>query len=291
MISVVIPVRNGEKTIQKTIESCLEQEIDQKVEVLVIDDGSTDRTGEIVVSLMTEDSRVRYYKMNFAHDNKARQYGAGEARGEYVIFIDSDARFVSKEEMAKLIKGLDVADVAGTGVKASPDANFWQRLDYYFCWYKATDRRKQRYVDFSPFMCVATTKDLVIKHPLRTHTATMAGNDIAWGHTMKQYGYKWYVTDACMYHIDRDKFSNVIKHAYIWGLQATMNRSNKYDRFRYFFPKNRLLAHILIPFGMIGHTMWIHYQWAMSKEFRNLLYTPLILLRNFAFHYGVARGT
>lgn len=91
IISVVIPAYNRAKTIKPSIESALNQLLD--VEVLVVDDGSTDDTKGIVLGI--EDERVKLISQPNGGANRARNTGIDAARGEYIAFLDSDDLFLS----------------------------------------------------------------------------------------------------------------------------------------------------------------------------------------------------
>lgn len=88
MISIVIPTYNREKTIKNAIESVLKQTY-KDIEVIVVDDCSTDNTEEIVRAM--KDDRIIYYKLN---QNSgacvARNKGIELAKGSYIAFQDSD---------------------------------------------------------------------------------------------------------------------------------------------------------------------------------------------------------
>ncbi|CAD0226083.1 glycosyltransferase [Planktothrix agardhii 1806] len=86
-ISVIIPVYNGEKTIQKTIESVLQQTW-QDFELIVINDGSQDATLEILSSI--QDPRLRILSYSNAGLASSRNRGITEATGEYISFLDAD---------------------------------------------------------------------------------------------------------------------------------------------------------------------------------------------------------
>ena len=91
LISVVIPTFNREKEIEKSIKSVLAQTY-KNIEVIVIDDGSKDKTEQVVKKI--KDERVSYYKLK---KNKgacyARNYGIKKAKGKYIAFQDSDDIF------------------------------------------------------------------------------------------------------------------------------------------------------------------------------------------------------
>lgn len=89
-ISIIIPVFNGEQYIAETLDSICRQSFGD-FEVLVIDDGSTDSTLEIVTKYMERDEkRIHYFHKQNGGVSSARNVGIQKAMGEYVIFLDSD---------------------------------------------------------------------------------------------------------------------------------------------------------------------------------------------------------
>lgn len=86
-VSVIIPSYNRASVLEKSIRSVLEQTY-SALEVIVVDDGSTDNTREVVDSI--EDSRLRYFWQRNGGACVARNYGARQAKGEYIAFHDSD---------------------------------------------------------------------------------------------------------------------------------------------------------------------------------------------------------
>nr|BAP91645.1 glycosyl transferase family 2 [Phormidium sp. KS] len=87
LISVIIPVYNGEQTIKETIDSVLNQTFTD-IELIVINDGSQDRTLEIVSNI--EDDRLKIFSYPNAGVSESRNRGISHASGEYISFIDAD---------------------------------------------------------------------------------------------------------------------------------------------------------------------------------------------------------
>ena len=87
--SVIIPVYNSEKTISKCLDSLLYQ-IPDDVELLVINDGSTDKSGEICSLYEAKYPAVHYYVKENGGVSTARNIGLDNAVGEYILFVDSD---------------------------------------------------------------------------------------------------------------------------------------------------------------------------------------------------------
>ncbi len=106
-ISVVIPVYNREDTISRAIDSVINQTIDN-FEIVVVDDGSTDNTLEIIRSY--EDDRIKIIKNSTNKGaNAARNVGIRNATGDIISFLDSDDRYAENnlEVKRKKIRQLD----------------------------------------------------------------------------------------------------------------------------------------------------------------------------------------
>jgi len=85
--SIVIPTYNRASLIAKTLKSVLEQDYPHS-EILVIDDGSTDSTQEIVENIQS--LKIQYYKIPNGERAKARNFGIQKATGDFITFLDSD---------------------------------------------------------------------------------------------------------------------------------------------------------------------------------------------------------
>lgn len=93
-VSVVIPARNEESDIEATVRSLLAQQ-GIELEVIVINDHSTDKTGEVINRIAAEDSRVRVLhdpplKKGWIGKANAMSFGAQAATGDYIVFTDAD---------------------------------------------------------------------------------------------------------------------------------------------------------------------------------------------------------
>ena len=86
LISCIVPVFNGEPYLGETLDSILAQTY-QPLEIIVADDGSTDRTAEVVAGYR---GRVSYLRQDNAGPSAARNLGLGAARGEFFAFLDAD---------------------------------------------------------------------------------------------------------------------------------------------------------------------------------------------------------
>jgi glycosyltransferase involved in cell wall biosynthesis len=88
MLSIVVPVFNGEQYIKETVLSLLNVEKPENTEIIIVDDGSTDNTKEI----LTQFKQIQYYFQKNAGPASARNHGARLAKGEVLFFTDADCR-------------------------------------------------------------------------------------------------------------------------------------------------------------------------------------------------------
>ncbi len=95
IFSVIIPAYNCERTIERCLRSVIGQSF-RDYEVIMVDDGSTDDTGEICKYFTERDERFRYYYKENGGVSTARNYGISRASGKYVTFLDSDDVYDSK---------------------------------------------------------------------------------------------------------------------------------------------------------------------------------------------------
>lgn len=90
VLSVVIPAYNMEKYIEKAVKSVLEADCNQCVEIIIVDDGSTDSTGNIIASLQSEYENIVAISQKNAGHGGAINTGIKESRGKYLKVLDSD---------------------------------------------------------------------------------------------------------------------------------------------------------------------------------------------------------
>ena len=89
LISLIIPCYNAEQTLEKCLNSVVQQSYGN-LEIIIIDDGSTDRTSEICKDFQSKDVRIVVFRQDNSGVSKARNKGVHAAKGEYICFVDSD---------------------------------------------------------------------------------------------------------------------------------------------------------------------------------------------------------
>src|SRR5574344_1140045 len=89
-VSVIVPVYNVEKYIEKCLDSLINQTL-QDIEIIIVNDGSTDNCEKIKVNHMNKyKEKIKYYKKENGGLSDARNYGMKYATGDYICFLDSD---------------------------------------------------------------------------------------------------------------------------------------------------------------------------------------------------------
>ena len=89
LVSVLVPAYNAAATVAETLRSAIAQTY-PRIEVIVVDDGSTDATAEVVASLADRDARIRLFRQQNAGVSAARNLAIEKARGSYLAPLDAD---------------------------------------------------------------------------------------------------------------------------------------------------------------------------------------------------------
>lgn len=116
LVSIVVPAHNAESTLKRCIESLINQSY-KKIEIIIVDDGSTDATREICDRLSESLQECRVVHQKNRGLSGARNTGLDNVKGEYVYFIDSDD-YLAPDTIAQLVRSLENnrADMAVGGL-------------------------------------------------------------------------------------------------------------------------------------------------------------------------------
>ena len=126
-VSVIIPVYNNERFIETCIESVRRQTL-REIEIILINDGSTDKSGEIMKKLAEKDARIKLFSQENMGVAVARNKGIENAGGEYLTFVDGDDYIASdylevlydcaqKKDADMVICGITFVDTRGKVLK------------------------------------------------------------------------------------------------------------------------------------------------------------------------------
>lgn len=113
LVTIIIPIYNAERYIDRCIKSILHQSFN-KWELLLVDDGSTDRSNEICEKYALQDNRIKVLHKENGGVSSARNYGICHSRGKWLTFIDIDD-YVQDNFLEILIKEATDADLIVSG--------------------------------------------------------------------------------------------------------------------------------------------------------------------------------
>lgn len=179
--SVIIPIYKAESTLERCLDSLL-KEGREDVELLLINDGSPDNSGEICDKYAVKYPSIRYFVKENGGVSTARNLGLDEAKGEYILFVDSDD-YVSKGYFSAIDKALDekhpdmlLFGYQNFGGRSSAwnNGSFYENTEY------AIATRASKVIRdylFSSLWSKAFRRDIIEKQHLRFNDKLAIGED------------------------------------------------------------------------------------------------------------------
>lgn len=200
LISVVIPVKNGAPWLRKTLDSVFRQTMISDTEVIILDSGSTDESGNITKAYPVQ--LIAIPAEDFNH-GETRNLGVRSARGKFVVMTVQDAEPVDEHWLSNLLQGFDSDNVAGVcGQQIVPHDVDKNPID----WFRpVSEPRMRRYVLANGFgfsslapsdkmqMCAWDNvnamyrRDVLLKLPFRR---TSFAEDALWARDALESGYE-----------------------------------------------------------------------------------------------------
>jgi len=265
-ISVIIPAHNEEKNIEKTIKSVLDANPEEK-EIIVINDGSTDRTEEIL-SKISKIYKIKFFNTSHLGKAKAINFGITKASNEILIILDADSE-IEKDALIKISAPFSDPDVAAVGgiIRAKLTKNpltWFQDLDYVISssWRYVCDKANAAYM--LPGFC-ALRKNRVIEAGMFS-TDTFS-EDIDIGLKLRAKGYKVVMSDAVIKTDVPKTINGLMRQRIRWG-RGGMQVIKKH--------KNLFLKNLRFTYAMGTQFYWyLHCS----------IYIPLILFSMFSGYF------
>ncbi|HSE56476.1 MAG TPA: glycosyltransferase [Candidatus Paceibacterota bacterium] len=269
-VSFVIPCKNEEATIHKTIIKCFEAEYPkEKLEVIVINDGSTDRTGEVLYRMQERypELKIIDWKVNQGKRH-GMTAGFNEAKGEIVVQLDSDS-YIVPETFRKLIEPFRNPEIGAVCAHADPenaDENLITRMQagYYFMSFRILKAAESSFMTvFCCSGCSSAYRKSVVLPIMNTWLhEKFLGLPVTWGddraltNWVLKLGYRTiYTDDAKAYTICPNSLRVFLKQQVRWKKGWFVNslfaskfvyRKYPFVGFTYFLPL--IIVTLLTPF-------------------------------------------
>lgn len=291
-VSVIIPAYNAEDTIKQCIEGIHNQTY-KNIEVIVIDDGSTDNTAKIAATL-----KCKLIKLNKNMGaGNARNSGLKAAVGDYIYFIDSDC-VPEKDCIERLMTGFSKAKeiglVGGTCI-TPPDIDNILNLAH-----DVTERYKDFQNLDEKYMVYLSGANLCIKKEVVDRVGVfnekfVTHEDFDFTFRAKQSGYKiLFQPNAVSYHYhQRKKFQNYLNRAFKGGQYGTILRL-KYKLFlpfSQFYPKSVIIFSLILPFFVIFSVLRIIKKNRGIRPIKDILITlPILIMGQIFWGLGCVMG-
>lgn len=287
LVSVVIPARNEAASIGGTVRRILAQGGD-RVEVIVVDDGSTDETMEAARA-----AGARVLEGEGGNPAAARNRGAAASHGDPIVFLDADCTPDDGWLAAILAAHESGAEVVGGALDLPPGLSATARCDYYCGWYLVHSRRPAGFVPHHPPPNLSVRRDLFLASSRFTEEQPFAytNEERIWQAELQRAGHRiWFEPTARAFHHNRPGFLNLLRRNYRWAYTAlpSKNRTGA-ARMAWLYRRPRLLIAASAPLAL-AHTAFIVGCWLKAGVFEPLWMLPAILASRFAYAAGMAVG-
>lgn len=240
-VSVVVPVYNCDKYINKCLESISGQTF-KDLEIILVDDGSTDASGELCDAFAKKDDRVKVYHKPNGGVSSARNFGLSKASGEYVMFVDSDDYILSdgiKKAEEYLLKSVDLIFFAPTENMLKHDSEKYKEMSRFDVIENYSVWQKYFYSPWSKFF----KKSIIAEHSLNFNEQMKYNEDAEFIHRylvfclnicfVNDYFYKYTVRKGSLSHsMNYEKVKNM---SYTLGsIEVFLGKDNLYRAGEFF---------------------------------------------------------
>ncbi|QQR92101.1 MAG: glycosyltransferase [Candidatus Iainarchaeum archaeon] len=201
--SIIIPAYNAAKTIADCLDALKQQTISPK-EIIVVDDGSKDNTSKVVATF----SNVKLTSQANAGPARARNVGAKAAKGDIIIFLDSDC-VPEKNWLEEMLKPFEDAKVAGVqGAYKSKQKSIVARFDQLDIEYRYERMKRAEKLDWIGSYSAAYRRDIFLKENGFDESFPKAsGEDAELSYRMAEKKYRLiFAPSAIVYHTHPEKF-------------------------------------------------------------------------------------
>jgi len=293
LVSVIVPARNEAGRIAEVVNAVRGQRSAARaIEVLVMDDGSTDITAE---EAGAAGARVVLLRPPGERGNaaSARNRGAAESRGDPIIFLDADCVPDAGWLQAILARHAAGATIVGGSLGLPLDLPYMARCDYYCGWYLIHPRARGGWVPHHPPPNLSVRREPFLSTPGFTAEPPFdyTNEERAWQGQLAAVGHRIYFEPrASAAHYNRPGFRNLMRRNYRWAYTAVEAKSSsKAARLAWLYRHPWLLI-LGSPLLAIAHTVFIIGCWLRVGVWEPLLMLPIVFVSRISYVTGLAVG-
>ncbi|HJR64555.1 MAG TPA: glycosyltransferase [Gemmatimonadaceae bacterium] len=288
----MIPARNEGNGIASAVRAVLDQrDHDAGLEVIVVDDGSTDDTPSIAKGAGARVIELPHRQRG--NPAAARNRGAKESSGDPIVFLDADCT-PAPGWLRAILQAHDAgATVVGGALDLPPGLSATARCDYYCGWYLVSSCRKAGWVPHHPPPNLSVRRTEFLSTPGFSEQAPLeyTNEERAWQAQLRESGHRIYFEPrAVAFHHNRPGFVNLLRRNYRWAYTAIEAKSQSGSaRMAWLYRYPRLLIVASVPLALV-HTVYIVAAWARVGVFEPVWMLPAVLASRFAYAAGMSVG-
>lgn len=220
MISVIVSARNARDHIGACLRALLQQtDVDDEYEIIVVDDGSTDDTGDVARRL-----GVRVIVQPHRGPAAARNHGANTAKGSLLLFTDADCE-PARNWISKMIRPFDQLEIVGAkGAYKSRQRDFVARFVQLEFEDKYDLLRKSKYIDFVDTYSAGYRREIFLSNGgFDESIPEPSVEDVDFSFRLAERGHKMvFVPDAIVYHHHPDTLLRYLRRKFRFGYWRTL---------------------------------------------------------------------
>lgn len=161
-VSIIVPVYNADSYLSSCLESLVRQTY-PNIEILLVNDGSTDFSENIIKEFQEKDSRIKYFSQENKGVSSARNLGITKAIGKYLCFVDSDDVVSSTFVEDFLTYFLEDVDLVATSITSLSDFEKKKNTDVVIKEYEKEKKYDILYDEFSGYLCNKMFRSRILK--------------------------------------------------------------------------------------------------------------------------------
>ena len=242
LVSIIVPMYNSEKYIERCVKSLISQSY-KNIEIVLVDDGSKDKTIEILKIYKDKDSRIKLYKKKNRGASSARNYGLEKCTGNYILFVDADD-YIDSNMVQDMLSMVDIT--TNTMVFSGNDEIYPDKIEYRNLFIDIKDKTNiSRNVVMREIAsgraglicCKLIPKSVVDKFNIRFDESIKMSEDQLFFLELAQYIDRFCYVEGCMYHYDRTNEKSITVN---YQNDAYKNQMYVFEKIETLFKRNGL---------------------------------------------------